>query len=882
MAEGAGPGEGWRAVAGPVGSVMAASVGKDRAAGCGVAAPLAAAGRGAVPGRSPACAALARGLRGVAARLCLVLALLLAGLAAAPAPVHAQAASGTANGRPALDYTQWERQAGVAEALLDSGNASDSWLTDLRTQMVRWREDFQSAQNPNSARVSVLKGQIDALGPAPAEGETEASELAARRTELTNALAQEQAPALRAAEAFNRADSIIQQIDLQLRERKASALMHLSPSPLLPSGWAAAFSEAGTWARAAGAELRQRAAALPAGYLRTTLPQVALLLVLAGLALGLSAGWALGLPERLGARASRNAREAVAFLTSLLQILLPYAGVRLAVAAADASLLVGSHFRPLLEALAPAALVCLIGRWVVVSLFPLDPAAPVRLRLNEAGIRRVRRYGTALAMALGVFTAATPSILPLGGLRTLTDTAAMPSQPFTEAAAAVWHLPLLLLAAALLFRLGMVLRRSAAGQRTDAIAYRYRVAAVVGEVSRAIALVAPVLALFGYVAAANSLLWPWLDTLGLMGVVLLAQKFIDDLWILGKGGEERAQKALAPVLIGFALVLAALPVLAMIWGARASDLAEAWMQVRGGLKVGGITISPMAMLTFLVVFTAVYLATRMVQAAFSASILPKTRLDPGAQNAVVAGLGYVGIFLAALMAITSAGIDLSSFAIVAGALSVGIGFGLQNIVSNFVSGIILLIERPVAVGDWIQVGDQQGTVRRISVRSTVIQTFDRADVIVPNSDLISGTVTNITRGNLQGRVIVTVTVSFDTDTRAVESLLQAIAEDQPQVLVNPPPVVIFSDFGANGLQFELRVILADVNQGIVVGSDIRHQIVRRFREAGIDIPGSTHAVWLRGVDGKPQPPVPEADVVAVAPDAGAGKGEDKGDGKGGG
>jgi small-conductance mechanosensitive channel len=732
----------------------------------------------------------------------------------------------------APDYAAWEGVAADAEAAIENPETPNFALEQLRGQLAAWRERFLTAQNANRTRIDTIRNQISALGPPPEEGVSETPEIAQRRRALNGQLATLQAPGIAAEEAYLRADGLIREIDTILRERQAHELLELGPSPLVPLNWPPAFAVltglgADLWreAREGWASTTSRANA------RENLPATIFFLLLGAGLLWRGRRWSERLAQRLLSGPARRAKRVVlALLVSLGQVILPVVGIVLLVTAAVYTELVGPRGRLVLDALPMMGFVVLAARWLGQQVFARDEAAAL---LPGLGPER-RAEGRFYSMLLGL-------LLALAGLLTTM----VPYEGDTLTARAVLGFPVLLLGGLILVRMGQILIGAARAGGEAAASTRGRLLFLIGRAAVLLGILGPTLAAIGYFTAGRFLVFPAALSLALLAFLVILQQLAADLYAFATGRGEEEEEALVPVLIGFALALLALPVLALIWGARVSDLTELWTRAREGFAFGDTRIAPADFLTFAAVFALGYLATRLVQGALKTSLLPKTRLDPGGQNAIVSGTGYLGIFLAAVVAITSAGIDLSNLAIVAGALSVGIGFGLQNIVSNFISGIILLIERPISEGDWIEVGGQMGYVRDISVRSTRIETFDRTDVIVPNSELISGVVTNYTRGNLTGRIIVRVGVAYGSDTKRVEEILREIAEEHPLVTLNPKPAILFVGFGADSLDFEIRAILRDVNFSMATKSEMNHEIARRFAEEGIEIPFAQRDIWLR-------------------------------------
>jgi potassium efflux system protein len=294
------------------------------------------------------------------------------------------------------------------------------------------------------------------------------------------------------------------------------------------------------------------------------------------------------------------------------------------------------------------------------------------------------------------------------------------------------------------------------------------------------------------------------------------------------------------LLVGFCIygvaLAAGIPLILLLWGFHIQDLQLIAYRLFTEVRLGGISISLVGIFTGILLFAGCYLLTRWVQRWLDNNVMARSHVDLGVRNSVKTGIGYLGVGIAALIGVSAAGIDLSSFALVASALSVGIGFGLQNIVSNFVSGLILLVERPFKVGDHVVSGTAEGIVKRISVRATEIETFRKQSIIVPNSELINANVGNWTHRNKMGRSEIPVSVSYDSDPQKVMDILLELVNAVPLVLRNPEPHVEFLRFGPYSLDFELRFMLGDMGDGLKVRNDLRIAILKRFRQEAIEIP----------------------------------------------
>ncbi len=304
--------------------------------------------------------------------------------------------------------------------------------------------------------------------------------------------------------------------------------------------------------------------------------------------------------------------------------------------------------------------------------------------------------------------------------------------------------------------------------------------------------------------------------------------------------------------------MAILSLLAIVWWAvtalRIAGLFHPlWTWLSGVVSrewgFGQVSLSLAQVLVFVVAIWAAVLVSRLVRFVLEEDVMPRLGLPRGVPGAVSRLTHYAIMAVGFLFAVGAAGVDLTNFAILAGAFGVGIGFGLQDVINNFISGLILLFERPIKVDDMVELGPLVGRVRRIGIRSSTVRTFEGAEVIVPNGQLISSQVVNWTLSDRHRRVELVVGVAYGTDPTTVLELLKRVALDHPEILRDPEPFITFDGFGDSSLNFKMRVWVASFEDGWRVRSELAVAVNAALKEAGIQIPFPQRDLHVRSVDG---------------------------------
>jgi len=352
--------------------------------------------------------------------------------------------------------------------------------------------------------------------------------------------------------------------------------------------------------------------------------------------------------------------------------------------------------------------------------------------------------------------------------------------------------------------------------------------------------------LIGYVAFGTFVIRQMVWTGVVVASAYLLSVLIEDGFTTLLGAAHREPDALEPrpreqaavLLSGVARLCVALIALMLLlapFGEGPSDLLNRAGTLRAGLVVGEFRIRPGTLLQALAVLAASLLMLRVFKQWLAKRYLPTTSLDPGMQVSAVTLFGYAGVVLAVALALSALGIGLERVAWIASALSVGIGFGLQAVVQNFVSGLILLAERPVKVGDWVSLPGVEGDIRRINVRATEIQMGDRSTVIVPNSEFITKTVRNVTHANPMGLVQIKLPMPLDTDAPAVRDIMQAAFSEHPDVLDTPAPSVFLDGVDTGSLVFNATGFVGSPRAAYGVRSALLFDVLERLGRAGIPV-----------------------------------------------
>lgn len=772
------------------------------------------------------------------------LAVLLAILVLAPMAGWAQPAAPVSGDlvQAARDRIEASRSAlNSIEGALSVEGLRSSDLDDLRTRLEPLRRETQQQLDQLAPRLKSAKAQLDEVGKAPAEGApAEDPATTAAREQLTAQHAAIDAAVKQYVALASRAESLSDQIATRRRTLFANQILERSASVLDPALWAGAATAVTQEARA----LRFLAHDW-LGYASQRYGTGALLALGAGAALifGLILGGGQIVRSRLRCEPPvdgapfprfRAAREAVKI--AVLDALIWPAAVIGTVIFLTGFELVPERVAEMFHAVSIAVVIYATGHAMARAVIaPAEPWRRLPSISDRAAVISFRYYHwTVLALSIAAF------------LNTM-HRALFSPVVLTVATSAV----MALLIGGFVARSLIVLARAAeeedAGQEPSGLMrllqpLRLFIWLVLAAI--VVALAAGYVSLAAFVAARIVL------ATTMVGAIYILNALIDAFF--ASLNKDTPQARIVSKTLGLkpnrleliGLLVAALLKLCLLftgiflvvgsWNSTA-DVIDTLLRASFAMRIGNTTVTLWSLLySVLLLLFGVFLA-RSFQRWIGNTILPRTDLEPSLQTSISTVVGYVGTIVALAIAMSEVGLNLENVALVAGALSVGIGFGLQSIVSNFVSGLILLAERPIRVGDTINVKGEEGYVRRISVRATEIETFERSTVIVPNSDLITGMVKNFTHSNTTGRVIVVVNTTYDADMDAVRDILVAAACDHPQVIQSPPPRVFLTKFAEGGLQFELRCVVANVDYALTVKSDLHFSILTRCRKAGVGL-----------------------------------------------
>ena len=305
-------------------------------------------------------------------------------------------------------------------------------------------------------------------------------------------------------------------------------------------------------------------------------------------------------------------------------------------------------------------------------------------------------------------------------------------------------------------------------------------------------------------------------------------------------------------ILGFLTLLA-------VWGVSVDLLLARVKSFLIGFNIGGVHISITSILLGIISFFVLLSLFKMLKNSFISGNLSKIEMNDGVRNSIVSSISFLGFIISGILAIAVMGGSLSSIAIIAGALSFGVGLGLQNMVSNLAAGMTILWERPLKIGDWVVINGQEGIVKQINMRSTELETWDKSTIIIPNSDILSKSLTNYTYAGKTGRVVVKVSVGYNSNIDQVTRTLLEIAFSNPEVMASPAPSVSFNNLGSSSLEFQLNCFTANVFNRSGIANDLREKIVNRFRELRLDMPSSQQTVYMEKISAASGKRTPAAD-----------------------